>query len=81
MSETEDKTELEVEAPEVEEASPSEDQNDSGIDKDIEKLSVSENDDKPEEEIGITNNNLIFQSFNIHLKILISMTPKWNLLH
>ena len=52
MSETEDKTELEVEAPEVEEASPTEDKNDSGIDKDIEKLSVSENDNKPEEEIG-----------------------------
>ena len=82
MSETEDKTELEVEAPEVEEASPTEDKNDSGIDKDIEKLSVSENDNKPEEEIGSsTNNHLIFPSFNIHLKILISMTPKWNLLH
>ena len=81
MSETEDKTELEVEAPEVEEASPSEDQNDSGIDKDIEKLSVSENDEKPEEEIGNTDNHLILQSFNIHLKILISMTPEWNLLH
>lgn len=53
MSETEDKPEVEVEAPDVDEASPTQDQNDSGIDKDIEKLSVSENDNKPEEEIGI----------------------------
>ena len=53
MSETEDKPELEAETPDVEEeASPTQDQNDSGIDKDIEKLSVSENDNKPEEEIG-----------------------------
>ena len=53
MSETEDKTELEVAAPEVEEE-PTQDQEDSGIDKDIEKLSVSEKDNKPEEEIGKT---------------------------
>ena len=46
MSETEDKPEVEVEAPDVEEPTPEE--NDSGIDKDIEKLSVSEK--KPEEE-------------------------------
>ena len=52
MSETEDKLELEVEAPEVGEDSPTQDENDSGIDKDVEKLSVSENDNKPEEEIG-----------------------------
>ena len=57
MSETEDKPELEVEAPEVGEDSPTQDENDSGIDKDIEKLSVSENDDKAEEEIGNTNNH------------------------
>ena len=51
MSETEDKPELEAETPDVEEeASPTQDQNDSGIDKDIEKLSVSENDNKAEEE-------------------------------
>ena len=63
MSETEEKPELEVEveAPDVEEASPTQDQNDSGIDKDIEKLSVSENDNKPEEEIG-KNPLLIFLS-------------------
>ena len=53
MSETEDKTELEMAAPEVEEE-PTQDQEDSGIDKDIEKLSVSEKDNKPEEEIGKT---------------------------
>lgn len=56
MSETEDKPELEVEAPEVGEDSPTQDENDSGIDKDVEKLSVSENDNKPEEEIG---NNIV----------------------
>ena len=50
MSETEDKPELEAETPDVEEASSTQDQNDSGIDKDIEKLSVSENDNKAEEE-------------------------------
>ena len=50
MSETEDKPELEAETPDVEEASSTLDQNDSGIDKDIEKLSVSENDNKAEEE-------------------------------
>ena len=58
MSETEDKPELEVEAPDVEEETTQE-QNDSGIDKDIEKLSVSENDNKPEEEIG-KNSCLMF---------------------
>ena len=53
MSDTEDKPELEVETPDAEEAaSPPQEPNDSGIDKDIEKLSVSENDNKPEEEIG-----------------------------
>ena len=58
MSETEDKPELEVEAPDVEEETTQE-QKDSGIDKDIEKLSVSENDNKPEEEIGNIFNVLI----------------------
>ena len=59
MSETEDKPELEAETPDVEEASSTQDQNDSGIDKDIEKLSVSENDNKPEEEeIGKKKNSV-----------------------
>ena len=63
MSETEDKPELEAETPDVEEeASPTQDQNDSGIDKDIEKLSVSENDNKPEEE-EIGKNIWIFNIF------------------
>ena len=64
MSETEDKTELEVAAPEVEEE-PTQDQEDSGIDKDIEKLSVSEKDNKPEEEIGKTTFNFLISFSSI----------------